>query len=343
MNVARGEGGAPLVTVLTAARNAGPYLAEAVESILAQTFSDWEYVIVDDASEDDTPSIVERYAKADPRFRLIRRRERGGPYVAANDGFRQARGRYVARLDADDISLPHRLERQLEFMSANPGLRACAANVMLLVDGEARELDIGELPVLPGSLKWRLVVRWGFMPSTTLIERAAFEEVGGFTELPLSQDHRLWCDLSRRRWLGVVPEVLAYWRVHDEQLSVRQQPLQESLAMDVIRDHLSELSPETWSKEDVQRLRSAGVWPVPLLAGLRLIARFNGLWQADETLSEEERDELTRLTRRIRTEHVQVWLRHKRLLIGDRLGSVGWGRPLLRLYRALKPPQRPYR
>lgn len=299
----------PLVTVLTCAHDAGRYIHEAIQSILTQTHSDWEYVIVDDASQDDTADICESYARTDPRFRLIRRGTKGGPYVAANEGFRHARGRYVARLDADDVSLPHRLERQLEFMSVNPDLRACAANVELLVDGLPREFDIGRLPLLPGSLKWRLAVRWGFMPSTTFVEKEAFDKIGGFRELPLSQDHRLWCDLSRCGWLGVVPEVLAQWRVHAEQLSARQQPLQESLAIEVIRDHLSELSARPWSVEDVRRLRWAGEWPVPLLPGLRLISRFEHLWQRDETLSAKERKEVADLTRRIRREHLRVWAR----------------------------------
>src|SRR5688572_29405366 len=110
----------PLLTVVTTARDAARYLPEAIESVQAQTFSDWEYVIIDDASTDETPPILDRYASADSRTRVIRREVSAGPYAAANHGFAAARGRYVARLDADDYASPERFERQLAFLAANP-------------------------------------------------------------------------------------------------------------------------------------------------------------------------------------------------------------------------------
>jgi hypothetical protein len=298
-------GNAPLISVVTCGRNASRFVREAVDSILVQTVEDFEYILVDDASTDDTAEIMESYARSDQRVRLIRRPERGGPYVAANQGIREARGRFVARLDADDVSLPHRLERQLAFMASNPDLRACASDVKLLADGQIRDFDVGDLPRLPGSLKWRLAVRWGFMPSTTLIEKSAFDELGGFRELALSQDHEMWCRLARRRWLGVVPDVLAYWRVHSQQLSVTDQPKQERLGLEAIRDHLQELDEQPWTLEDVQILRKTGEWPTYFRTGLQLISRFEALWRADAELTDEERHELAALTRRIRFGHVR--------------------------------------
>ena len=101
----------PTVTVLTAVRNGAAHLAETIASVQAQTFGDWEYVIVDDGSTDDTVAIIERHAADDPRIRLVRRADSGGPFAAANTGLAEARGDYVARIDADDIALPRRLER----------------------------------------------------------------------------------------------------------------------------------------------------------------------------------------------------------------------------------------
>ncbi|MGH9201995.1 MAG: glycosyltransferase family 2 protein, partial [Vicinamibacterales bacterium] len=82
----------PLVTVLTAVRNGARYLPQTISSIRSQTVSDWEYVIVDDASEDDTTDMVEQAMVEDPRIRLLRRETRGGPYIAANEGLAVARG-----------------------------------------------------------------------------------------------------------------------------------------------------------------------------------------------------------------------------------------------------------
>src|ERR1035437_5174793 len=103
----------PKVTVLTAVRNGAPYLSETIANIQAQTFSDWEYVIVDDNSDDETIEIVEAARRKDSRLKLLRREISPGPYVAANDGLRIARGGYIVRIDADDLCPPSRIEKQL--------------------------------------------------------------------------------------------------------------------------------------------------------------------------------------------------------------------------------------
>lgn len=312
-----------MVTVLTTAFDAERHLAQAVESVLAQTFEDFEYLIVDDCSQDATPEIVERYARRDDRVRYVRRDRQGGPYVAANEGFRQARGKYVARLDADDVCFPTRLERQLEFLSSHPDLRACASEVDLIEDDEVRPFT-RKPPILPGSLKWRVCVREMPMPSTTFVEVAAWSAVGGFREQELSQDLRFWCDLARRHWLGIVHEPLVYWRVHPSQLSQTRRSLQESLAFDVLRDHLQELTGESWSLGDVALLRFLAYRPTSLRHGRSALTRFERLWRADPSLSPEERRELEELGRDLRSGHVQVWLRNK-------LESRSWGRAALRL------------
>src|SRR5262249_46947684 len=115
----------PHVTVLTAVRNGSRYLPETIASIRAQTFRDWEYIIVDDASEDDTCRVVEAASRDDSRIRLIRRSKSEGPFAAGNGGLSQARGRFVVRTDADDISPPHRIDRQLRFLNAERRFRAC--------------------------------------------------------------------------------------------------------------------------------------------------------------------------------------------------------------------------
>lgn len=320
------EGDIPLVTVLTTAYNAERYLAAAIESIRAQTFQDWEYVIVDDGSNDGTASILESYERRDPRIRVIRLHERGGVYSAANEGFRQARGRYVARLDADDTSVVHRLERQLSFLAENPSLRACATDVDILVDDDRQELRGDALPVLPAALKWRACVREMPFPSTTLIERSAWEDVGGFRELPLSQDLRMWCDLSRRGWLGVLPEPLVVWRRHMAQLSsVHGGGQQEDLAHDVLLDHIRALDPSGgWTAQDVYRLRWAAFRPVGLRGGRRVLRRFDALWRSDASLDAHGRREMAELMRWLRLRQLRLWVR-------TALASRGWGRLIMRV------------
>src|SRR5579862_2093130 len=115
----------PEVTVITAVRNGERYLPETIASIQAQTFSGWEYIIVDDKSDDHTCKLVEEAQSHDSRIRLLRRKHSAGPYTAANDGLREARGKYIVRIDADDLCPPHRIERQLLYLANHPEYRAC--------------------------------------------------------------------------------------------------------------------------------------------------------------------------------------------------------------------------
>src|SRR5262249_40578106 len=117
----------PRVTVLTAVRNGARLLSETIASIRAQTFSDWEYIIVDDASDDQTAAVVEAAARTDDRLRLIRRTTAGGPYAAANEGLRWARAEYVVRIDGDDLAPPERIQQQYDFLQRNPQSRACVS------------------------------------------------------------------------------------------------------------------------------------------------------------------------------------------------------------------------
>jgi glycosyltransferase involved in cell wall biosynthesis len=316
---------APLVTVLMTARDASDYIAAAVDSIRAQTVEDWELLVVDDASADDTPRIVEDYAAADPRVRLVRRSVSGGPYVAANHGLQESRGTYLARLDADDISLRDRLERQLRFLRQRPGLRGCMGEIQVMAGDRLLRFGKRVIPTLPRAVKWGLATR-AFFPSTALLETAAVRDVGGYRELEASQDHRLWCDLARREWLGVLPEVLAYWRRHERQLSDRKYELQQSLGSEVVAEHLSELSGSMWTTRAAHVLRSIGAsQPIPLREGLAVLKRYERAWRADVTLSADERHELERLTSRLRSDHVREAARKA-------ITSRGPGRSALELY-----------
>ena len=299
----------PRISVLMTARDAAPYIAEAIESVRAQAFTDWELLVVDDASTDDTPLIVERLSQVDERIRLRRRSESGGPYVAANDGLRFCSGRFLARLDADDVAVRDRFGRQLSFLEQRPWLRGCMGEVQVLAGDVLLPFGPRVIPVLPGSLRWALAVR-AFFPSTAMIETAAIREIGGYRELAASQDHRLWCNLARRRWLGVLPEVLAYWRRHDRQLSGRRFDLQQELGAEVVAEHLESLSGERWSAREAHVLRSIGASrPEPYREGRATLRRFERSWRADTTLSGEERGELAVLTRRLGKDQLREALR----------------------------------
>lgn len=108
-----------LVSIITPLYDSGKYIAQTIESVQAQTYTNWEMLITDDCSTDDGPAIVERYAASDSRIRLFRSDRNGGPGIARNNSLKEANGRYIAMLDSDDRWLPDKLEKQLDFMKSN--------------------------------------------------------------------------------------------------------------------------------------------------------------------------------------------------------------------------------
>jgi glycosyltransferase involved in cell wall biosynthesis len=298
---------APQVTVLTAVRNGAAYLKETIDSIQKQSFKDWEYIIVDDASTDETVSIVEELQRKDSRLRLLRRATSAGPYVAANDGLRVAQAKYIVRTDADDLSTPNRIEKQLAFLAAHPEYRACVSYWQGFNEGGVIPNSVTPVPDNPRVFRWSLLLRSQSLHSAVCFERAAMEEIGGYRELPLSQDYRLWCQMTRNGWLGTIPEVLCYVRNHGKRESYRAYDVQRELALDVLFDHLLALTGEEWSREDLSALRSVGhSESMPVGRGNEMLDRWEGFWHSATDLTPEDRLELARISSLRRWKHLRA-------------------------------------
>lgn len=123
----------PVVSVVMSVYNGGPFLTEAIGSILSQSYADFECIIIDDGSTDNSADIIASHR--DRRFRVITHAENAGLAARLNEGVAAASGRYVARMDADDISLPDRFARQVEFMQAHPHVGACGTWVEVAGEG----------------------------------------------------------------------------------------------------------------------------------------------------------------------------------------------------------------
>ena len=137
---------APTVSVVMPVYNTEAYLGDALDSILAQTFTDWELICVDDGSSDCSLDVLRRYERADPRIRVVSR-PYSGVARARNDGMALARGRYIAAMDSDDVALPERLRRQVDYMESHPecvGLGAAVRIVgpdLMPIKDELKALD----------------------------------------------------------------------------------------------------------------------------------------------------------------------------------------------------------
>ena len=224
----------PRVTVLTVVRDGAPFLEQTLESIRRQTMTDFEYIIVDDASRDATPRIVERAAARDQRIQLLRRETPGGPFVAANEGLRHARGELIARTDADDISLPLRLHRQSAFLEARPRLSACVTWSRALDDCKG----LSAIPRATASLKWLLCLGCVVVHSSLCIRRTELIARGGYRELPLAQDYDLFCELARRGAIAVVPELHVLFRRPFRRVSITRRREQDRYSEQILAEHL---------------------------------------------------------------------------------------------------------
>lgn len=203
----------PLVSVIMPAYNVAPFIAAAIDSVLAQTYTRRELIIVDDGSTDGTPEIVRRYGDAVRSFRQANARQA----AARNLGLRQAKGELIAFLDADDVWLPEKLNRQVDLIRRNPTLG--------LIYCKIREIDETGRPLrdCPADLRGNDTVArilLGNYPtigtgSTALMPRSVLEAVGDFDlELPPCEDTDLLWRIAARYSIDFVDEVLVLYRMH---------------------------------------------------------------------------------------------------------------------------------
>jgi glycosyltransferase involved in cell wall biosynthesis len=212
------------VTVVMPAHDAAAFVGEAIESVLAQTFADWELVVVDDGSTDRTHGVVAAYD--DPRIRLIEIEHSGLPAVARNRGLAASESRYVAFLDADDLWRPHKLARQLAVLDSRPEVGLVHTGFEQLRDGVLE-------PYLPppelsgnGPQFERLAVGNYIANSSVLLRRDMLTRHGFFDEDPRlrgTEDFELWLRLSPHTTFAYVEEPLLVYRIHATNLGRGEQ------------------------------------------------------------------------------------------------------------------------
>lgn len=227
----------PRVTILMPVHNGAAFLAEAIDSMLSQTLSDFEFLIVDDASTDASVSIIQGYR--DPRIRLIPSRERLKLSGALNRGLGEARGTYVARMDADDISLPERLETQVRFLDTHPDVGLCGSWIRYC--GASR--GILERPTAHEAIRAFTLLDTPFAHPTVMLRREALEHhhlrfEGGYFP---TEDFELWTRALDCFRAANLPQVLLHYRVHGSSLTGSDWSNMDEQAVRVIRRQLSPL------------------------------------------------------------------------------------------------------
>ena len=232
----------PLVSFLLAVHNGARYLGTAVESVLAQTLRDLELIVIDDASTDGTPDVLA--ALDDERLVVLRNDRQAGLAASLNRGLERASGRYVARLDDDDIAVPARLERQLARIRAEPKV-AIVGSAVVDLDADGGHGRTHRLPSEGVALRWHALFSSPFFHPTVLIDREALDRHGltydtAFLE---SEDYDLWTRLLAFADGANLPEPLVEKRVHGGQASLRRSDLQQSFQRQVALREIARLAP----------------------------------------------------------------------------------------------------
>jgi hypothetical protein len=206
----------PRVTVLMPAHNAAATIAEAARSILAQSWRDLELLVVDDASSDETVSILE--SLRDPRMRVVRSSERLKLAGALNLGLREARGEYIARMDADDVALPNRLALQIHFMDSHPDIAICGSSVVTFGDAASERLTF---PTSPEDVRAFALFNCPFAHPTVMFRRELFLQRELFYDVTYypTEDYDLWSRALRELRGANLPNVLLRYRRHAASLT----------------------------------------------------------------------------------------------------------------------------
>ncbi|MBU6427159.1 glycosyltransferase [Patescibacteria group bacterium] len=211
----------PLVSVIMAAYNAEKYIGEAIESVQAQTYTNWELIIADDAAKDATGRIADEYARKDPRINVIHLSKNSGQAIARNEAVKIARGEYLAVLDADDLCLPERFAKQVAFLDSHPNVSAVGSYAQM-IDQNGTPQKIKIKAENNERIHFKLILGTQFIHSAVMMRKDAFNMLGGYdTNYLYAEDYDLWCRYADAGYeLANIPEILIRFRSQPGSVSV---------------------------------------------------------------------------------------------------------------------------
>lgn len=207
------------VTVLMSCYNGEKWLSESIESILSQTFKNFEFLIIDDGSRDRSLQIMKEYEKKDPRIHVESKKNSGLP-DSLNFGLQKAKGTWIARLDADDIAEPNRLQKQYDLAMSDPQL-ILIGSAFLETDQHGHTGKIQYYPAGHKKLKKNLLTKRRFFAhSSSLYHKETVLKAGGYRpRIKKSEDYDLWLRISEMGKMAAIKEPLVRFRTHPDQIS----------------------------------------------------------------------------------------------------------------------------
>ena len=230
----------PLVTVLMPVFNAEKYLGSAMESILSQTYTHFEFLIINDGSTDKTAQIIESYS--DKRIRLIQNPRNLGLVKTLNIGIDLAKGKYIARMDADDICHAERLERQVEFLETHPKVVLIGSGYVM-IDEFGNPVHIKRKPMDSIQVRWVSLFRTAIEHPVSTYKASLAKKIKYNENYDFAQDYDLWVRMLEHGDASILEDILLKYRMHDENISNTRKSLQRQMMKNISLKYVVSLWP----------------------------------------------------------------------------------------------------
>ena len=228
-----------LISVILPVYNGEEHLTECIESVLSQTYDNLEFIIVDDASTDNTLNILRKFAAIDSRIKIFQHTINQKQTAAANTAIKNARGDYLARMDADDVALPSRLKKQVEFMQKNPDIGLLGSWVHL-IDDNGKPYYVLKTNTSQGYLGWSLLFDTSFAHSSVMMRKDIIKQVG-FYQSAEAEDYDLGSRINRLAKVANIPEILQQKRVWAGQLALKVPTETRDCVLQIMQNNMQHL------------------------------------------------------------------------------------------------------
>jgi len=264
----------PKVSVIISVYNGSKFLDQAIESILKQTFVDFEFLIVDDASTDSCPEIISTWAKKDSRISVIKNNLNIGLTKSLNKGIEMAKGEYIARIDADDVCYPKRLEKQVAFLDANKNC-ALVGSWAEIINDKNNILRVVKYPTESAKLKRDLIKYNPFFHSSIMIRKSTLTNVGMYDEnFRFAQDYELYFRIAKKYDIANLPETLIKYREIKDSITSKKNRKQISFVIKAKLKALREGQYPKWYYIYIIKSYFAWILPVNLRRGIKTLFHF---------------------------------------------------------------------
>ena len=222
--------------------NCEKYLDESINSILNQTYRDFEFFIINDGSTDNSEKIIKNYQKKDDRINLLTQNNQGVT-KSLNKGIRNCRGKYVARMDADDISHPKRFEFQLKYLQNNLNIAIVGSQISIIDDKNEIIKKIDNLPLDDCLIKWELIFGTPLIHPTLMIRKTVFKKFGLYNKQSIfGQDIQMWRKIARKVEFGNLPNNLLKLRQQDDMQNFDKLKYQNNIRISTLESYINDVS-----------------------------------------------------------------------------------------------------